>query len=314
MMRTALVSGTVAGAPFSAARTFTVDPRMGASASSQSTFDSFNASASPGVGPMTARRTYQSGAPALPASFASSVAATDVAAGRVSIWSFKPNMLTFATDTAAQNALRAFLASYPTTGAGLIAVIYHEPEDNIAAGSFTLAQYKTVTNIVGDIIASLGRTNIKLATCLMGPWTVDTRSTYSSSNWWDPGFASRVSYVGIDPYKWNPSDGSLQQILTINNSGTGGGGAAPSILQWIRDTTGKSWIPMEWGCTETGVSQTVKAQWITDAFAFLRAQPDCPIATYFNINPGTDGAGRDTWLLHDAPLAAYRAACIDSRT
>ena len=120
--------------------------------------------------------------------------------------------------------------------------------------------------------------------------------------------------VGVDPYRWNPGDGSLQQILTVNNSGTGTGGSALSCLAWIRTVTGKPWIPMEWGCTETGVAQVAKAQWITDAYAWMKTQPDCEAACYFNLNPGSDGSGRDTWLLHDEPLTAFRAACLDSRT
>jgi hypothetical protein len=89
------------------------------------------------AGPLRACRTYDR---ALPRSFSASKAAGDVDAGRRTYWSFKPNVRRFTSDRAAQAAFSAFLDTIPS-GHETVIVAWHEPEDNIDRGEFTLAAW-----------------------------------------------------------------------------------------------------------------------------------------------------------------------------
>jgi hypothetical protein len=286
-------------------------PIMGANAETNASFDALNAAA----GPLKVRRTYQTN---IPASFSASVAVNDPANGRHSIWSWKPNPTTFPADTAQHTALTTFVNSYPTSGPGLTIVGYHEPEDNIAAGTFTMTQWKDTQNQIGDLITATGRTNVRFGICLMGAWTFDTRSPYAAYDWVTGLDFTDVDEILIDPYRWNPGDPSLEALLTVNNSGSGGGGSAPSILEWIT-ARGKPWSLGEWGCTETGVTQADKAAWVTAAYSWMKTVAGSGAgqllrAAYFHNNLFVPSEPRSTWVLHDEPLAAFAAACADSRS
>src|SRR6266508_2519353 len=84
-----------------------VKPLMGGTGIDNTEFNALNTAA----GPLQCRRTYDG--TTLPASFSASKAAPDIGTGRWSLWSYKPTVTGFATNTTAQNALRAFLQSVP---------------------------------------------------------------------------------------------------------------------------------------------------------------------------------------------------------
>jgi hypothetical protein len=282
---------------------------MGGCGIDNTEFNTFNSIA----GPLQVRRTFDG---SLPSSFSASKAGPDINTGRLSMWSWKPNMTTFATDTAAQNAFKTFLGTVPANH-DLIVAAYHEPEDNIAAGSFTLAQFKAVTNKVGQLIKDVGNPRIKFAFIIMGAYTFDSGGPYAAWDW-DSGWNWNViDYVGVDPYRFKPTEPSMKQMLTVANFGRGGAGL--SCMQRLQ-AWGKPIIIPEWACTETNVTLANKAQWIRDAWAWMKewntAHPTQPIvaASYFNTDYfQNNGQPTASWELHDEPMDAFKAIMVEAR-
>jgi hypothetical protein len=299
------LSGTRGGEPFTLDVPVERPTGMlvGASTADNTKFNTLNAA----VGPLQCRRTYDTN---IPTTFSASRAGPDAGTGRRSYWSWKPAPATFPTSSPEQTKLRTFLQSKPA-GHQLVVIAYHEPEDNIAANQFTLAQWKATQTVVGDICDEFGP-DVRFCIDLMGPWTFDPDSPYDLWDFWDATFAdTTVDVIGFDPYRWNPGDPSLQALMTINNSGAGGGGTT-NPMKWARDH-GKPVVLTEWGCTETNVTQASKAAWITAAYQWAKTQPDIEALVYFNNNLDVGGDPRATWELHDEPMAAFATACADAR-
>jgi hypothetical protein len=304
----ALLSPLLAGTPAAEAAT-TTKPKWGASTKDNASFDALNRTA----GPLSARRTFQG---ALPTSFSKSLAASDVAAKRTSYWSFKPNMKTFASDSAAQTAFSKFLDTIPA-GHQTVIIGWHEPEDDIAAGKFTVAQYGATQNKLGQIIDSKRRAELRLALCFMGQWTFDNRSPYYKYNWDAVINFSYVDVIGIDPYKFRYSTPSLQTMLTVPNSGAGG--SNPSMMAKI-NSWGKPAAIMEWGVrakdSKTGqvIPESARAKFISDGYAWMKswnansANRKIEAANYFHLE--YNGYSN---LLVGSMLTAYTAAARDSR-
>jgi hypothetical protein len=264
----------------------TSPPLMGAAAIDTTTFNRLNASA----GPLKVRRTYSG---AIPTSFARSIAASDVAAGRVSYWSFRPNPKTFAGDKAQQAKLSTFLNTIPK-GHKTVVIALHEPEDEIRRGAFTLAQWGAANNKVSEIVKAKKRPELRFGISLMGPWTFDSRSPYYKYKWESVLNFSRVDVVGVDPYKFRSTDPSLQSILTKSNSGLGRT-SNPSTMAKIR-SWGKPVALTEWGVvtrdrrTGAAISSTTRAAWIKAGYAWMKSwnatQPTkIEAAMYFHVNP-----------------------------
>src|SRR3954447_4974555 len=278
-------------------------PDVGAATATDAAFNTLDAVA----GPLRARRTFNG---ALPASFYASTAATDVASHRTSYWSFQPKVATFASDTAAQAAFSRFLNTIPA-GHQTVVVAWHEPEDNIRRGDFTLAQWGTMNNKVGQIIRSKHRPELRHGICLMGPWTFDSRSPYFRYAWRSVLDFNLVDVVGIDPYKFHSTDPPLERMLTVPNYGTGG--ANPSTMQTLV-SWGKPVALMEWGVVSTDVtsrqpiSDTARARWISDGHAWMKAWNDrdsirIEAALYFDLNVSTGNS-----LLSGEALKAFAAS------
>jgi hypothetical protein len=277
-------------------------PTVGASAASNLAFTALETAA----GPLGARRTYNG---ALPRSFSESNAASDVSDRRTSYWSFAPRVATFASDPAAQSAFSAFLDTIPA-GHKTVIVAWHEPEDNIRQGQFTLAQWGATNNKVGQIIRSKHRPELRHGICLMGPWTFDSRSPYYRYDWKSVLNFDLVDVVGIDPYKFHTTDPSIQKMLTVPNYGTGG--TNPSTMSRLV-SWGKPVAIMEWGVVTTDVtsklpiSDAARAQWIRDAHTWMKAWNErdsirIEAALYFHLNVSTGNS-----LLTGQALQAFSA-------
>lgn len=272
----------------SAAFTTWAKPKIGIIAPSLAEFNADNAA----VGPTLVRRTYNQ---ALPASWAASNAAQDVAAGRESLWSWKPDLISFPTSTSAKNAFSAFLDTIPD-GHPCIIMAWHEPENDVP-DQYTLAQWGALQNAVHTITKSKNRPELRTGICLMGPWTFDTRSGRQGWAWESIMDLDLIDVVGIDPYGTTAPPGagatySLERILTVNNSGSGTGGSAPSMMAKLK-TWGKPISIMEFGKHYSGsqvVPQQVKSQWILDGYDWMKvwnqANPLTPIesALWFNMS------------------------------
>lgn len=237
-----------------------IKPVIGITGGSESGFNTSNAN----VGPVLARRTYDG---ALPSSWSAAAAYSDVAAGRHSYWSFKPGVTTFPSDTNAQNNFSDFLDTIPANH-NVTIVAWHEPEDNIDNGDWTLEQWGALQDTVGTIVQSKGRAELRFGICTMGPWTFDTRSGRTGWDWDNALNWGLVDVVGIDPYRTSAgSTMSLEQMLTVNNSGSGTGGAALSMMEKIL-TWGKPVSLMEWGCYNSTEASVVT--FIANAYAWMK--------------------------------------------
>ena len=195
------------------------------------------------VGPMLARRSYDGD---LPASFAASAAASDVAAGRHSYWSWKPSPTGFVSSGPQQAAFAAFLGTIPT-GHKVTIFCHHEPEDNMSDFG-GIGGYGALQDVVADIVRDAGNPNLRFGPCFMGAWTWDSRSSYYQwiNQWTTVMDWSKFDVIGIDPYSTTyPGGYSYERILTVRNSGAGTGTAQP-MMTWLSQFD----IPIviaEWG-------------------------------------------------------------------
>jgi hypothetical protein len=116
------------------------------------------------VGHLDARRSYEMGG--IPASFAQSVAWPDQLLKVASCWSFKPDLAAFARGDL-DDAFRLFLASIPARHR-MWMCCWHEPEDDIAAGTITLADWTAANVHMAEMIHASTRANLHSVICLMG--------------------------------------------------------------------------------------------------------------------------------------------------
>lgn len=278
-------------------------PKVGVIGSSESTFNTINNQ----IGQGTIRRTYNT---TLPASWAASTAASDVAAGRESLWSWKPSVTGFPTSSSQQNAFSNFLDTIPS-GHKCVIMAWHEPENDIDAGDYTLAQWGALQNSINTIIKSKNRPEIRTGFCLMGPWTFDTRSGRVGWNWAGALNWSLVDVVGIDPYRTTAgSTMSLQTMLTVRNSGSGTG-TAPSMMDVLK-SWGKPVSIMEWGAYNS--TEASVATFITQAYDWMKqwnqVETVTPIESCLWYNMTLIGA--DTPLT-GVEVTAYASIVADSK-
>lgn len=275
-----------APAPATAATASTA-PVMGAATVDNASFEALNKAA----GPLRARRTYNT---ALPSSFATSAMKTDVTYGRTSYWSFRPNPKTFPTDKTAQAKFSAFLNSIPA-GHKTVVFALHEPEDEIRAKKYTLAQWGATNNRLAQLVRSKRRAELRFGISLMGPWTFDSRSPYYSYSWTSVLDMKLIDVIGIDPYKFRTTDPSLEQMLTKSNYGLNKSGVK-STMQ-VLSSWGKPIVLTEYGVSATdrythaSISDATRAAWIKAAYDWMvRWNAANPVkieaALYFHHTPG----------------------------
>lgn len=266
-------------------------PLIGAAtlSDSQSSFSSFEAQ----VGTLLLRRCYTA-AGEFPATFADSTAGIDEGV-RESMWSFKPTPATFAAggnDTWFNN----FLDSIPS-GQKVIFIMWHEPEDNIRDGDFTLADWQAANNHMGQLVHAKNRPELRTAICLLGPWTFDPSSPYHTNEYWDSGFDTNIDYVGFDPYT---QDGDFTPLGDDPNF--------QAAMTWAASTHNKQVILPEFGAIDDA-DATKKADWITDAYQYAISSDMYGIC-YFNI----DGTILTVPLTTTEAIQAYSDVNADSKT
>ena len=238
-----------------------VKPVMGTMGSDEAAFQNHNTQ----YGPVLARRTYNT---SLPSSFANSNASSDIGTGRHSYWSWKPNLLDFPTNSSSKAAFSAFLDTIPA-GHRVTIAAWHEPEDNISNGDYTLIQWGMLQDSVGAIVRGKNRPELRFGICLMGPWTFDTRSGRTGWDWDNALDWNLIDVFGIDPYRTTSgSTATLEQMMTVNNSGAGTGGSTPSMMTKIT-SYGKPISLMEWGCYNAPESSVVT--FLNDAYAWMKS-------------------------------------------
>ncbi len=267
-------------------------PLMGASTTNDTTWAAFN---QPPTGPLQVRRSFYTSFPASP----STIVQGDAAAGRESHISFKPTIASFiagSLDGAFVNLLDQI--NHPCK-----VILWHEPEDEVVAGTFTLAQWKSVQNRGGSLLHSLGKPNLQFEIVLRGPYTFNPAGPYWQLDFWDPGFAANVDLIGYDPYNTTAGYGTLQNVMTVTKPG---GVTNPMLWAAVH---GKPVALPEWGCWENEITVAQKATWITDGYAWMKAA-GVRSAMYFHQNAAPEASN----LLTGEALTAFQTACADARS
>jgi hypothetical protein len=268
-------------------------PVMGAATQSDSS-SSFSSLESQ-VGALRIRRSY-SGAGAFPATYAASNAGLD-AGVRESMWSFKPTPSAFAAGDN-DSWFNGFLNSIPS-GQKVIFILWHEPEDNIKNGEFTLAEWKAANNHLGQLVHAAGRPELRTAICLLGAWTFNPSSPYYTTNYWDSGFDTAIDYVGFDPYNQSTAFTRLDADVNFMRA-----------MTWATTTHSKAVILPEFGCyDDPGGDATKKANWITDTYE-LALSSNMYAICYFNVNLTVT----NVMLTTPESVAAYSNANANSKT
>jgi hypothetical protein len=77
------------------------------------------------------------------------------------------------------------LAGLKAAGVGGVYAFYHEPEDNVAAGEFTAADWRAAQARVGQLVKAAAVPGLRFGTCLMS-WTLDPASGRKPDDYYVP--------------------------------------------------------------------------------------------------------------------------------
>ena len=188
-------------------------------------------------------------------------------------------------------ALRSWFENAPTTRPTWFAY-FHEPEDNIARGEFSAAQFRDAFAHVTDIARSVGNPQLH-ATLVMMCYTVNPTS---GRNWRSYFAAGAVDVIGWDCYnhKWRTNTYGL-----------------PSTLMG-RAVTASREAGVPWGIAELGSVLASgddghgRAAWLTASARYVTDQGGI-FLSYFDTN-----AKRTDYRLTDEPSrAAWYAVVSD---
>lgn len=180
---------------------------------------------------------------------------------------------------------KAYVGDPANPTAKVIWSYYHEPEDNIAAGNFTAADYRAAWGRLINISnepAFVNEPDIKSSLILM-KYSLQTGSGRVFEDYYNPG----VDILGFDTYKWDTATSVASMIDPIVS---------------LAAAKGKPWA-----IAETGVSvKHTDAQRQTalhDLAAYAATRPQLPAyVTYFNSDPG--GPSEWNWPIDDEPVMA----------
>lgn len=215
----------------------------------------------------------------------------DPLAPRSLVWSFNRNpqeILTGSDDA----AFRGFLADAKNyvdanPGTDVYWGFYHEPEDDIAKGSFTAAQYRAAFTRLINISHEAAFVDPQLHSALiLMKFTLEAGSGRTFDDYYPPA----VDILAFDAYKFQP------------------GTSIPSMIDPVVAIAASKGKP--WAIAETGVSvKHTDAQRLTalhDLAAYIASRPVKPqFALYFNSDPcGTACPSEWNWPIDDEPTMA----------
>lgn len=159
---------------------------------------------------------------------------------------------------------------------------YHEPEDDIARGSFTAADYRAAWQHLAALADKSGNPALKSSLVLMG-WSL---SKQSGRNWKDyyPGSAA-IDILGWDVYNLGAKKGVYNAPATVVGD-----------IATTSRAEGKAWGVAELGSVliSGDSSGTGRAQWLRDMGAYLKSN-GAYYVTYFDAPVGAE------YRLFDAP-------------
>ena len=173
---------------------------------------------------------------------------------------------------------------------------YHEPEDNIARGEFTAADFRAAFRRLDQLADAAGNPRLKATPVLMH-WSLEPAS---GRNWRDYYPGSDVADVlGWDVYNLSAKSGGHDSPARMFDK-----------LVATSASVGKPYAVSEFGSLlVTGDDGTRRAQWLRDSVTYLRAN-NAVFVAYFDAIVPSNGAD---FRLHDAPSqAAWRWAVSGS--
>lgn len=169
----------------------------------------------------------------------------------------------------------------------------HEPEDNIARGEFTAAQYRSAWRHIRAIENSVGHANLR-ATLILQCYTTNPASGRSWRTYYPGG--SVIQALGWDCYNHGESRGVYGNPQTLYHSAIAASHAA-----------GKPWGMAEIGSLLAAGDSTGtgRGAWLTKAANYLSTQ-GARFVSYFD----TKGAkGSDYRLLDPPSQRSWRTQC-----
>jgi len=195
------------------------------------------------------------------------------------------------------SALSTFFAGAPSSYDVFWSYI-HEPEDEIAAGDFSLVDYRTAWQRVADLARAAAPANLHLRSTLI--LTCYTMSSASGRNWSDYYLPSAQSMLSFDCYNHVSSKGLYGDPANIFKAVTAWSDLYPTI----------AWGVSEVGSTlaTTDPSGTGRAAWLRSLGRFLSGQhaarsTSVVYGLYFD---SAGPVGTDYRLLDTASMAAWR--------
>ncbi len=182
--------------------------------------------------------------------------------------------------------LQAWFASAPTDH--LVYWSYmHEPEDDIARGNFTAADYRAAWAHIATIAASVNNPELR-ATLILMCWSVRPAAHRNWQDYYSPG---SIQVIAWDCYNANYRISTYGKPSTIM-------GAAIAISQQLG---------LEWGIAELGsvkvngdTTGSGRAAWMADCATYLQQQGASFVA-YFDIK----GKKSDYRLLDQPSIAEW---------
>ncbi len=190
--------------------------------------------------------------------------------------------------------LRRWFATAPTTRTTWWSY-RHEPEDNIARGSFTAAQFRAAFAHISALAAKVDNPSLK-ATLILQCYTANPNSGRRFADYYPGGAA--VDVIGWDCYNHKTKVGTYGSPETLT-------GKAIELSRSV----GKPWGIAELGSTKVKTDPGQgRADWLTRSARYLYDQ-GATFVSYFD----TAGAGTDYRLLDEPSRKAWHDVVSDQR-
>lgn len=175
-------------------------------------------------------------------------------------------------------------------------VYYHEPEDNIARGEFSAADYRAAWRHLAALADAAGNPRLRATLVLMG-YSVEAPS---KRNW-------RDYYPGrdvVDVLAWD--------IYNYVNEGAGGYRDPAVLFAKAAETTHAEGLPFAVAEVGSAIADgddgSGRARWLRDTLTYLRNQR-AVFVSYFDMYVDHNHGPQHYELRDAASKAAYREAC-----
>lgn len=244
------------------------------------------------VGQPATSRLYATGLPSSWTAFQNADSVGDPPGVLETVISVKPpnGVPAYATTSTDGKAFASLVQSLPADGRAWRVAIYHEPEDNAAAGDFTPAAWRAMEIAAGAQVHALNRADVRMSIILQGFTFMQAGATHVPprvpSDWWEAAMGGAVDYIYFDVYP-DLNSGS-NEFTTLDGS------VGPCEL-WARGNT-KPFGFTEFAVNDKTNDTSAKPTMLTAMIVREEASSDCDNLTYFDVK-GTHYNTDPTYLL-----------------